>query len=302
MCISKTLAVNESIVHLNLSGNMIGDDSCLALMEALRSNFILKELVLSGCCFGLKAAESLVQVLGVSKNMITKVDLSKNDLDDRAIVALGGVLGGTNRKLVDLNLSENRFGAAGGASIFAALERRNLEKLDMSGNALNVIESFGLSRRLPLSLKSFKIMMTSLPTMLAESSLIELNLSRCNLGDGLATAVAKVVKESDKVMQKIYVGNNGITSVGAKKIVAALMDEGGCDWIKELDLGGNLLGFNCCLEVIDCIAKCKQLDLLGIEGCWVAGLTVGGSGAENKFERNWCGGENFSFVFLVFVF
>jgi len=65
----------------------------------------------------------------------------------------------------------------------------------MSGNKLNVVESFGLSRRLPDSLKEHKALIRDLPDLLINSALRTLDLSFTNLGNLIAKVVAQAISD-----------------------------------------------------------------------------------------------------------
>ena len=151
--------------------------------------------------------------------------MSKNDLEDQVIMDLGEVLDKTNRSVTDLDVSDNSFGSAGGAAVLRALDRRILERLNLSMNNLNVVESFGKlrePRRLRTSLQDYKNMMSDLSSNLEGSKLSWLDMSFCNLGDGLAEAVATVIECSDHTMEHIDLSSNGIGELGAEGMVKSM--------------------------------------------------------------------------------
>lgn len=61
--LSSSLAVNATLLHLNLSCNMISDNGCIALATCLRFNRTLSTLSLTGNSIGDRGATSLAQVL-----------------------------------------------------------------------------------------------------------------------------------------------------------------------------------------------------------------------------------------------
>ena len=87
-------------------------------------------------------------------------------------------------------------------------------------------------------------MVSDLPSMLEGSALRHLDMSLCsssspgssssNLGNGIAAAVAQVLRCKGHTLEWIDVSRNGITEVGAAEVVAAMKEGGGAELLRTL--------------------------------------------------------------------
>mmetsp|Transcript_30430 Transcript_30430/g.46599 ORF Transcript_30430/g.46599 Transcript_30430/m.46599 type:complete len:123 (+) Transcript_30430:327-695(+) len=96
--LSRTLETNTALLHANISLNKIGGDGAVALGEALRKNYTLQNLIIRSCNIGSKSVCAIASSLIPSFNhhessALIKLNLSKNNIANKATVALGKMLG-----------------------------------------------------------------------------------------------------------------------------------------------------------------------------------------------------------------
>ena len=68
---------------------MVGDAACEALLDSLSTNRTLQTLVLAGNRAAGKAGGALIKLLAKQDCKVTRLDVSNNELDDRAVTGLG---------------------------------------------------------------------------------------------------------------------------------------------------------------------------------------------------------------------
>ena len=120
----------------------------------------------------------------------------------------------------------------------------NLKKLHLQEN---VISGVGFNALVPL---------------LAHSSLTELNLSKCEIGDEALDALTKVVSEStmNNNLLILDLSNNGITATGATHLAEGLQKSAPLSNLVELNLAGNQLGENGVKVLASALEAHNQMD------------------------------------------
>ncbi|GAM22056.1 hypothetical protein SAMD00019534_052310, partial [Acytostelium subglobosum LB1] len=136
---------NQSITHLNLSGNML-KSGVEDIIRALTSNKTLRSLVLRKNQVGTVTKRLLFNLIS-QNNVLTHLDLNQNLLDDQAghEIACGLAL---NQTLLYLDLSCNKFQEASGESFIQTLSNNNsLRHIDLVGNLFGRYLSNELDQR-----------------------------------------------------------------------------------------------------------------------------------------------------------
>jgi Ran GTPase-activating protein (RanGAP) involved in mRNA processing and transport len=156
--------------------------------------------------------------------------------------------------LQSLNLRCTYIGSAALAEFAPALyHNTSIKVLDMSGNHLNGMESATLLRdilrsnktltALDLSWNDFGRTTSAVECIVdglgGNSTLLKIDLSSCDLGDGGVSIIAQSIGSRNTTLQKLTLGSNSITSTG----VGVLLDmmEPSCH-ITDLDLRHNTIG------------------------------------------------------------
>jgi Ran GTPase-activating protein (RanGAP) involved in mRNA processing and transport len=130
----KKLDLNSFIGFFNIS-SLLTEKSVLLLAESLKSNNSLTHLFLQGNDMGDTGGSAIGEVLK-SNNSLTMVDLKWNQLGDSGAAAIAEALK-INNSLLALNLSNNKIEDSGGASIGEALKINNsLTALDLKWNKI----------------------------------------------------------------------------------------------------------------------------------------------------------------------
>jgi len=123
----------NSLTHLNISGNFLEDKGLIALASAIEKNMTKLTLInISDGNVGKKGIEALLNCLNNSHelcNGLTNLDISHNRLDNESSRLLGLFLGKTT-SLIELNISST---SPSMVDICGRLEKcAPLKKLDMS--------------------------------------------------------------------------------------------------------------------------------------------------------------------------
>ena len=239
MAMATSLKINTTIKFLDLTGNAITDEAGSVLINCLSENVTLTALILRLNDLGVKTGEELAQILAKKSCQITKLDLSHNKFDDLSASRIGMSLDGKNKTLTELDMSSNEFTSNGSSHILRALDRRFLKKVSLASNKLNVVESFGVSRKLPHSLREYKSLMADLPDLLLGSVLVELDLSLTNLGDQLAHTAARVLERDSGTLEVLNMSYCMIGKAGGEALAKSMLEN---SFLKDLNLRGNSLG------------------------------------------------------------
>ena len=142
--IGKMLRVNETLKHLEISSNSIGDDGISAISDGLHVNTTLIQLAACNCEFHSKGAESVAKMLRANETL-KYLDISKNQIGDDGITAVALSIQ-ANTTLVQLNISSCYFCKQGAEGIAEVLRvNRTLTCLDISGNYIEYDEISALA-------------------------------------------------------------------------------------------------------------------------------------------------------------
>eukprot|EP00041_Stephanoeca_diplocostata_P015942 m.309648 g.309648 ORF g.309648 m.309648 type:complete len:564 (+) comp20199_c0_seq48:343-2034(+) len=131
--LEQALAVNCSIVHLDLGCNSLGDAGAVAVAKGLTVNCTIRTLCLSWNSVGDVGAVALADAL--KKNCtITALDVQECQVADAGATAIASALV-VNKSLRDLNLKRNMIDDAGVIALAAALKsNKTIAKLNLVHN------------------------------------------------------------------------------------------------------------------------------------------------------------------------
>jgi Ran GTPase-activating protein (RanGAP) involved in mRNA processing and transport len=129
------LRANQSLVHLVLPSNELGDGAGGHLAAALAARPALATLQLSGCGLGDATARQLAAPLAHPRCGLQVLHLGHNAVGNAGAGALGRALE-SNGALRELVLNDNAIGPSGLAAIFTPLRANgSLALLNLAGNA-----------------------------------------------------------------------------------------------------------------------------------------------------------------------
>jgi hypothetical protein len=124
------------LVHVNLEGNLLGDDGTAAVVAALRQCKALATLELTANQVTQKGATALADGLQHWPRLRT-LRLGENELGDAGVQTLVGSLSKCEM-LASVNLSDNKIGNAGAHALFDLLVHcRMMQELRIGGNAFD---------------------------------------------------------------------------------------------------------------------------------------------------------------------
>jgi len=177
------------------------------------------------------------------------LDLFMNRFDNAGVQAMCEGLGhGAAPALRTLILAQNGIGPAGAEALAAALYRGALPNIEVLILGSNQLGCEGVAALAPALRK--------LP------ALTELYLQANDLGDeGVASLVANLGKDDFKMLKKLDLAVNRLTSASCGKLAAAL-DSGALPRLDDLLLHGNNLSLADRVPIVDALVRAMQRRLL----------------------------------------
>ena len=235
------------LTHLNLTRNGLGNKrECLhSISRLLRLNTTVRELILSHNNISSGNVKDLAEGLCVNTT-IRRLVLSYNKISDRGVGRLMASLDcdESSCELNDLDLTYNKIGPVGAEHIATLLNMNNkhIVKLNLSLNSIG-----------PQGASFFQW------SLQYNHTLRELNLSRNNIQDDGATAIAQgLLKSSDSKLHVLDLSWNSLTNEGAIALAHVLKEK---SILRSLKLASNAIGD----EGVNAIADALHSDLALIE-------------------------------------
>ncbi|KAK3576783.1 hypothetical protein CHS0354_014604 [Potamilus streckersoni] len=242
--IALVLRDNITLEKLNLQGNWMQGEGCVAMARMLEENDYITELNLADNKLGTIGAQSLCQMLGVNATL-RKLDISGNDFTDKDASTFA--LGMENAKyLRELNLSRNLFGIEAGEILGPAIGGNDiLESLDLSWNQIRGSGAIALAKGVQenIRLKYCNLSWngfgpeggTAIATALENNNtLIELDISGNRLTADTVLKMAKAIAKND-TLKVLRMGNNLLTTAGAIALATSI-SQSESSQLEELDI------------------------------------------------------------------
>ncbi|XP_059817820.1 NACHT, LRR and PYD domains-containing protein 3-like isoform X3 [Hypanus sabinus] len=220
-----------SVERISLSGMTLTPIDCAVLSHVIGLCDTIKQLDLENCHIQYEG----IQRLGPGLHKCQELRLGHNDLGDSGVKLVSAALRNpeckiqtlwldnvgltdsgaedlvsalsTNPSLTELNLSNNKLGDSGVKLVSAALRNRECK-----------IQRLGL-RNVGLTDSGAEDLVSALST---NPSLTELDLSDNKLGDSGVKLVSAALRNPECKIQKLRLGNVGLTDSGAEDLVSAL--------------------------------------------------------------------------------
>ena len=268
---ASSLAINTSLVYLDLKNNGIGPNGMNILSKTLKLNSTLQTLNLCGNQLGNLGALFAAQAL-MSNSCLSSLDLSQNSMGNHGATHIASALATTTAVLAELSLSWNEIGPAGGESLAEMLAHNSslcvlLLGHNPLGNGANWIISslMSNSKLCNLSLEDNQIsadLNWMAQMLVSNSSLTSLNVDGNFIGDLGACSVADALAVSNCTLTTIGLGENGIGDCGAERLASALLSNG---TLTQLQLAGNQIGNHgaaSIAEALGCSTSLRSLNLL----------------------------------------
>ncbi|XP_078528378.1 NACHT, LRR and PYD domains-containing protein 3-like [Lissotriton helveticus] len=259
----------SSLRELSLFDCGITSASYATLAVALRSNRSLLDLDLgANKLLGDAGATLICDALKEPDTRLQKIRLFDCSITSASCAALAAALR-SSRSLLDLDLSVNPLGDAGGTLICDALKHPDtrLQKISLSECGLTAASCAALAS----SLSSI-------------CSLLDLVLSHNSLGDAGATLIIDTLKEPDTRLQKICLSECGITGTSCAALAAALRSN--CSLL-DLDLGYNALGVAGVSLICDALKHPDtRLQKIRLHGCSITGASGAALAAALRSNRS----------------
>jgi len=228
--------------HLDVSGNRIDTGTCQLLCTIAELTSTLTTYNLAGCSLTADGAVAIVKCIVSNQRLSnTRIDLSGNSLNARAIESLARVLVAHNTNLAGLDLSRNQLTDDGVLSLCAALQKMphsGLEVLVLNEASLNVSSTSGAHVAQAIvatlntvpSIKSLSlcggwplaVAVPLLHLMHTNHSLLELRIEENKLGDAGAAAIATMLR-TNQTLGKLCIDGNAIGISGWHAIRSAFL-------------------------------------------------------------------------------
>ncbi len=243
---------NNLIVELDVSHNAISDDGMQAIATILPLLEQLHTFKANGNGFGYDGTRYILPPLKASVS-IRVIELSGNNICDDGAELIATELLPMHKHLKELYIDDNKIGNDGAEYIGdGLLHNRVLEVLSISKN---LIYTYGINRlcfavQSSGSLKSFRVRdnplgaqggrhvgdMLLMNDALTYCDASNIDLMRGRDGSGVTSFIAAV--EKNKVLQHLYLQNNGILDDHAVDFLASLLSN---TTISTLNLSGNFI-------------------------------------------------------------
>ncbi|XP_078504508.1 ribonuclease inhibitor-like [Lissotriton helveticus] len=254
---------------IGLSGCHVTSASCAALAAALHSSRSLLELDLHVNALGEAGATLICDALKHPDTRLQKINLSSCRITGASCAALAAALR-SNRSLLDLDLSYNELqGDAGATLICEALKHPDtrLQKINLHRSGITGASCAALAAAL-----------------CSNRSLLELNLSRNDLGDAGVTLICDAFKHRDTRLQRINLSQCGITGDSCAALAAVLRSNRS---LLELYLGGNVLGVAGASLLCDALKHPDtRLQKISLCGCEITGASCAALAAALRSSRS----------------
>ena len=223
---------NMHIEHLNISSNTFSSKGIIAIGHLLESNKTLQSLSLSRNKLSDTDLELLCSSLEDTDNNLKTLDLSFNSFTPDAGHTLGRFLT-VSRKLEDLNIAGNNFGASGVRPVFEGLKGNyRLKRLDLAFNEISdrgmeiIAAVHSLGRRLQyldlsdnfITVKGIKHFM---PILDGNDSLSILKIDNNQIGtNGLIFVLESILEQVNDALTQLHA-----RGVFADQTIMKLCDE-----------------------------------------------------------------------------
>ncbi|ORY00195.1 RNI-like protein [Basidiobolus meristosporus CBS 931.73] len=213
-----TLAVNKSLVELNLSRNQINDVAMEALCESLGDDVMsLEKLDLSANEISYKGAASLAKLLVDERVRLTELVLSENPLGAKGGAEIAKVLGQNQRlsvlKIAFIDQESADFQVVGDSPGDAVLSTL-AESLDASSN-------FGVRSLWMDGCRISHEGAINLAKIIKHTRLEEIRLRSNQVGDEGVRYISQAISEPNSTIRKLELGENGITTIGFEALLSA---------------------------------------------------------------------------------
>jgi Ran GTPase-activating protein (RanGAP) involved in mRNA processing and transport len=214
---------NNSLVNLELSGNLLSNDGGELLGYELKGNTKLRSLMLDNTKIGNTGLIMLARVLKYTK--ITTLELRNNHIGRRGIKVLAMEL--PNTEVSHLDLGENYFGTEGAIALSKSLDKITL--LDLRRCAIKnegmraISEALINSRLVTLNVEYNSInykgaVHLSEAFMSGKTHLITLEMGGNSIGDIGLELLAKAIQTSENSLAVLNMRCNFVGNHGAVKI------------------------------------------------------------------------------------
>jgi Ran GTPase-activating protein (RanGAP) involved in mRNA processing and transport len=216
-----TLFVSDLVTDLYLDDRVIPEQGALALSKTLPAHDETKVISLVNTGLNDQSLNHVTNAL--AKSNVTTLFLSKNNITSAGASALAAAISGNNT-LISLDLSDNKIDDKGIIELANALASKHaLATLNLSGNLISKAGAEAIH-------KAFGP---------GQHALVELQLSRNNLGDDGAAQIAELIKVNPH-LTTVNIAGNKIGNRGANSLAAAIQSTDSD--IVSIDLSNNDIG------------------------------------------------------------
>ncbi|KXS19660.1 RNI-like protein [Gonapodya prolifera JEL478] len=267
-----TLQANTTVISLDITRNMIGDEGVKTLSKLLESSATLVDLKLWDSNFGFEGAMALATALKTNSSL-THLWLHRNQIGDHGANALAEALH-VNVTLTNLALHANGITDEGAKGLAEMLKINTaLLHLDLSHNGIADEGTMALAEALKMNsvLSKFNLLVNCVSTegakaladMLKTNTTVTiLFLQENKIGDDGAEALADALSTNTS-LQLLSLQGNEITSTGAKILAEVLKTNA---VLTVLDLQRNKIGDDGTMALAEALMANTTLVNLALQG------------------------------------
>lgn len=138
------LSYNKWFTRFIVSSRKLTNEVVDVIVKVIRRTLSIEEFILQDCHLNKDHIQKIALALGSNPNKIIKrIDFSKNNLEDKGVGTVAGILGSMENGLEFINLSEVGMASKGGAHVANCLKNNKLMPstlsiLNLSGNSLKI--------------------------------------------------------------------------------------------------------------------------------------------------------------------
>lgn len=228
------LAVNSSLVNLNIGDSTFGDESLKSLCSK-HLNKHIKILHLEYKGLSTLSGNILKETLPLTN--IVELQLSRNKLDDDAVIELSK---GISKcvTLTKLDLSSNSLGSSGFIALCESIQTSNIKHLNVSYNLTIGPDGAEAIRKNQIFNKVEVLIM-----------------NQCCLGDDGAIELGKALIDPKTVISILEIGGNSITHEGFEMLINGITKNTS---IKEVRVNENAIGLHGIKHLASALTECTR--------------------------------------------
>ena len=238
------LSTNTTLKTLNIGENPINIEGIKNLAESLKKNQNLKKLFLHSTKMDENVMKILCESLEINESL-TKIDLSYTTMNNETLKILCGTISSKNNKITKINLKNNYFNGDLLENVMEMIEKNKIKKLNLNNNFLsdisvNKLINFTFNQKLLLS---------------------TLEIGNTGVGTESVQTITKMLTENNHTITNLNISKMRIEKETFLNFLFSLKKN---TILKKLDIGFNVIEYDCLPALIDVIQQNTAIESLNL--------------------------------------